>query len=94
MMELLLYRLSHGLDAKNTEDLDNVIGRCSDGIDRRLTEYFHQVDTVCLKDPLLECLVLAVVIDDDPLFEVLRRIVHVDLCDLFDTLEGHVREKV
>ena len=94
MMKLLLDSLPHGLDAKNSENLDNVVRRRSYRVHRRLTENLHQVHAICLEDPLLKCLVLSLLIDDDSLLGVLRWIVHVDLGDLLNALEGHVREEV
>ncbi len=94
MMQLLLHGLSHSLDAKNPENLDDIIRRRTHRINGRLTENFHQIYTICFEDPFLKCLVLPVAIDDDFLLGVLGGPVHVDLGDLFDALEGHVREEV
>ena len=64
------------------EDLDNVIGRCSDGVDRRLTENPQEVGSISLQNPLLDGLVLTLFVDNDALLCVLRWVVHVHLHEI------------
>ncbi len=61
------------------EDLHNVVGGGPDGIYDLLAEDPHEAHAVCLEDPLLQGLELAVLCDDDLLLIVSLGQVHVHL---------------
>ena len=61
------------------EDFHNVVRGGSDRINGGVAEDTKKVDSVCLQDPFLDGLVLALLIDDDPLFRILGWVMHVHL---------------
>ena len=52
-VHLLFHGFPDGLDAHHGEDLDDVVGVCSDRVDRLLRQHAHQSRSVRLQDPLL-----------------------------------------
>ena len=65
-----------------------MVGCGSDWVDGGLAEDPHEVDPICLQDPLLQCLVLAILVDDDSLLGVLCGVVHVHLWEVEGEGEG------
>ena len=72
------------------EDFHNVVGGGSRWIDGRLAEDSHEVDPIRLQNPLLDCFILPLLVNDNLLLRVLLRVVHVDLCER-GSHDRHVR---
>ena len=63
------------------EDLHNVVGGCSHGIDILFAEDPHEANSICLKNPLLKGLELSILSDDDLFLIVSLRQMHVHLTE-------------
>ena len=61
------------------EYLADVVAEGADGIDLWVAQHLHHAGAVCLQEPLLDGLELALLRDDDALLVILLRQVHVHL---------------